>query len=291
MTGASASRYAWSLDPAGTGSVMNVTAKVNFTGNPPAAAWPGFVTTKWNLFAAQSATTGEKINIDFALVPGGGADSHAVAVQTGTGRANAGTWYLGDAAAANTIPHEFGHLIGLSDEYQLHAGDYREATGHEPPVGDATGPAGVTPVQMATNIQAAMMTLSAASVAAVSTGLGLKMGAYAQQVSDAYQALPAVQLPPLAPIPPTATTPGDPGRPAMNTTGQIVEDLDKGVRDDASGNRYNVIQALTYSSGSLMGDPGRVTDHDHGAAQPRHVQEFCDHIARIKGGAWAVVNR
>jgi hypothetical protein len=34
-----------------------------------------------------------------------------------------------------------------------------------------------------------------------------------------------------------------------------------------------------------------VTDHDHGGAQARHVQEFCDHIARIRGGAWAVVNR
>jgi hypothetical protein len=291
MTGTSASRYAWSLDSPGVGNVMNVTATVNFTGNPPSPAWAGFVGTAWNLFAAQSGTTGEKINIDFHLAQGSGGDSHAVVVHTGTNRANAGNWYLGDTRAAQTIPHEYGHLIGLSDEYQLHPGDYRTVTGHEPVVGDAAGPTGVTAAQMAQNIQTQMMTLSPANVAAVSTGLGLKMGAYAQQVLSAYAALPSVTLPALAPIAATATTPGDPGRGPMATTGQLVEDLDVGLRDDNVGSRYAVIQELTYSTGSLMGDPGRVTDHDHGEPQPRHVQEFCDHIARIRGGAWTVVKR
>jgi peptidoglycan hydrolase-like protein with peptidoglycan-binding domain len=291
MTGTSASRYAWSLDSPGVGNVMNVTATVNFTGNPPSPAWAGFVSTAWNLFAAQSATTSEKINIDFHLAQGSGGDSHAVVVHTGTNRANAGNWYLGDTRAAQTIPHEYGHLIGLSDEYQLHPGDYRTVTGHEPVVGDAAGPTGVTAAQMAQNIQTQMMTLSPANVAAVSTALGLKMGAYAQQVLAAYAALPSVTLPALAPIAATATTPGDPGRGPMATTGQLVEDLDVGLRDDNVGSRYAVIQELTYSTGSLMGDPGRVTDHDHGEPQPRHVQEFCDHIARIRGGAWTVVKR
>ena len=291
MTGTSASRYAWSLDSPGVGNVMNVTATVNFTGNPPSPAWAGFVGTAWNLFAAQSGTTAEKINIDFNLAQGSGGDSHAVVVHTGTNRANAGNWYLGDTRAAQTIPHEYGHLIGLSDEYQLHPGDYRTVTGHEPVVGDAAGPTGVTAAQMAQNIQTQMMTLSPANVVAVSTALGLKMGAYAQQVLAAYAALPSVTLPALAPIAATATTPGDPGRGPMATTGQLVEDLDVGLRDDNVGSRYAVIQELTYSTGSLMGDPGRVTDHDHGEPQPRHVQEFCDHIARIRGGAWTVVKR
>jgi hypothetical protein len=214
-----------------------------------------------------------------------------VVVHTGTNRADAGNWYLGDLRAGQTIPHEYGHLIGLSDEYQLHPGDYRTATGQEPEVGDATGPAGVTAAQMALNIQTQMMTLSAANVASVSTALGLKMGAYAQQVLAAYAALPSVTLPAIATVAPSGTFAGDPGRPAMATTGQLVEDLDVGIRDDAAGNRYDVIQALTYSTGSLMGDPGRVNDHDHGEPQPRHVQEFCDHIARIRGGAWTVVRR
>jgi peptidoglycan hydrolase-like protein with peptidoglycan-binding domain len=58
MTGTSASRYSWSLDPAGsTGNVMNVTARVNFTGQPPSGAWTGFVQAKWNRFAALTAET------------------------------------------------------------------------------------------------------------------------------------------------------------------------------------------------------------------------------------------
>jgi peptidoglycan hydrolase-like protein with peptidoglycan-binding domain len=287
MTGSSASKYSWSLD-SGT---MNVTCKVNFTGNPPSGAWSGFVNSAWNLFDARNKASNERVPIDFHLVAGTGPDAHDVAVQTGTGRANAGTWYLGDTNAANTVPHEFGHLIGLSDEYQLHAGDYREATGHEPVVGDAAGPAGITPAQMAQDIQTAMVTLSAAGVYNVSVGRGLKMGAYAQQVADAYATLPSVTLPALPAIPATGTTPGDPGRGSMATTGKIVEDLDRGLRDDPQIHRYDVIQALTYSSGSLMGDPSRVTDHDHGQAQPRHLQEFVDHVTRIRGGSWEAVTR
>jgi len=285
------SRYQWALASTGAGDVMNVTAVVNFTGNPPSPAWAGFVTAAWNKFAAEEATTKEKVNIDFALAQGSGGNANTVKVSTGTGRANGGNWFLGDTKAASTVPHEYGHLLGLSDEYQLHAGDYRTVTGHEPTVGDADGPAGVTAAQMAQNIQTKMVTLDPAQVAAVSTGLGLKSGAYAQQVLEAYSALPAVTLPALPTIPASGSTPAIPGRPAMQTTGRLVEDLDVGLRDDATGNRYNVIQALTYSSGSLMGDPGRVTDHDHGGAQPRHVQEFCDHIAAIRGGSWQVVNR
>jgi hypothetical protein len=51
-------------------------------------------------------------------------------------------------------------------------------------------------------------------VAAVSTGVGLRSGAYAQQVVEAYAALPAVTLPAIAPVAPTGTSPGDPGRAA-----------------------------------------------------------------------------
>jgi hypothetical protein len=52
-----------------------------------------------------------------------------------------------------------------------------------------------------------------------------------------------------------------------------------------------MIQVLTYSSGSMMGDPSRVTDpHDHGV-QPRHVQEFADLVAAARGGSWRIEPR
>lgn len=288
------SKYSWSLDPVpgGTGSVMNVTCRVNYVGAAPNPAWPNFVTAVWNRFAAKNDATHESINIDFHLVSAGaGPESHVINVHTNNDRANAGDWYLGDTHQAETIPHEFGHLIGLSDEYQLHAGDYREVTGHEPTVGDADGPSGVTADQMAQNIQTQMMTRNPANVATVSTDLGLTMGAYAQQVLQAYARLPSVTLPAMPAVPPTGGHPGQPAQPAFTTTGRLVEDLDQGLPEDPGLKRYDLIQALTYSSGSIMGDPGRVTDHDHGGAQPRHVQEFVDHVGAIRGGTWRGATR
>jgi hypothetical protein len=80
-------------------------------------------------------------------------------------------------------------------------------------------------------------------------------------------------------------------KPAGATTNNVVRDLDTFVPEDSGGLRYATIQALTYSSGSIMGDPSRVTDpHDHGA-QPRHVQEFVDVIAQLRGGNWSAVAR
>jgi hypothetical protein len=144
---------------------------------------------------------------------------------------------------------------------------------------------------MAQNIQTQMGTRIPANVANVSTALGLSMGAYAEQVVQAYARLPTVTLPAKAAVPPSGANPGQPAQAAFTTTGRLVEDLDQGLPDDAALSRYNLIQALTYSSGSIMGDPGRVTDHDHGGAQPRHIQEFVDHITAIRGGTWRGATR
>jgi hypothetical protein len=160
--------------------------------------------------------------IDFDMTQGSGGDANVVDVKTGSGRANAGEWFLTDDDAANTIPHEYGHLIGLRDEYQVHPGDYREITGNEPP-----------PV-----------------------------------------AVPA--KPPPGPMPAFTTSQTD-----------IAHDLN----DSMGILAYDAIQVLTYTSGSLMGDPSRVHDpHDHGV-QPRHVQEFADRVAAARGGTWTVQPR
>jgi hypothetical protein len=51
--------------------------------------------------------------------------------------------------SGDTAAHEFGHMVGLEDEYRLTAADYRRLTGTAPPAGPApaggytwTGPAG-----------------------------------------------------------------------------------------------------------------------------------------------------
>lgn len=157
-------------------------------------------------------------------------------------------------------------------------------TGHEPPVGQAVGPVGVTAQTIATNLQAAMMARN--DVQAQTAVAGVAAGAFAQQVVAAYATLP------LTVVPAVAAVPGPPpvaAQPAVALTGNLVNDLNAALPN--TNPRYNTIQSLTYSSGSLMGDPGRAPDpHDHGA-QPRHVAEFVAIVGKALGGAWRAERR
>jgi hypothetical protein len=273
------SRYAYQI----TDTKMQVTVKVNFTGLPPAPSWFGHVPAAWNKYqAVRDVPTRKTMPIDFEMVRGTGAEAMTINVSRGTGveRANAGQWYLLDPAPASTVAHEYGHLVGLQDEYQLHPGDFVRATGREPPAGQTTGPAGQTPAQVATALQTAIVARN--DVNARAAVAGMAMGAWSQRVVQAYAALPTglamPALPALAGPPPHAA------RPAATTTGNLLRDLETSLR--VTTDKYETIQVLSFSSGSVMGDPGRVTDvHDHGA-QPRHVAEFVAIIGRALGGTW-----
>jgi hypothetical protein len=275
LTGDSASRYSWRI----AGNQILCSAKVDFRNNPPSPDWFGFVTAAWNLYKAVS-DTGDEVFIDFEMTQGSGGDANVVDVKTGSGRANAGEWFLTDSDAANTIPHEYGHLIGLRDEYQVHPGDYREITGNEPPVGETGSPAdGATPEQVAQEVQDAIVARDDVAVLAATTGRGIEIGAFAQRVVAAYNVLPPVAVPAKPP----------PGPKPAFTTSQT--DIAHDLNDSMGILAYEAIQVLTYTSGSLMGDPSRVHDpHDHGV-QPRHVQEFADLVAAARGGAWTVQPR
>ncbi|MCU7729175.1 peptidoglycan-binding protein [Actinoplanes sp. KI2] len=281
MTGASASRYSWEIQA----KRMLVTVKVNFTGLPAPAAWFSHVQTAWNQYMGVEPASGKQMPVDFRMVRGAGGDASTVNVVAGTGRANAGTWYAADPNASSTVPHEFGHLIGLQDEYQLHPGDYVRATGHEPPVGDATGP-GIPPATIATNLQNAMVARNSANARAASTGAGVREGAFAQQVVAAYAKLATTTVPAVAAAP---GPPPVPAQPAVALTGDLIFDLNAALPDD--NDRYATIQVFSYSSASLLGDPGREFDpHDHGA-QPRHVAEFMAILGQALGGTWEAKRR
>ena len=274
--GGNGSRYAWEI----RANDIHVIAKVRFTGAAPPGAWFAHVNRQWNRFKAVREGTNQSMLITMEMVAGSGPDANPVQVvpPPTTGRANAGTWYVSDAQASETVPHEFGHLIGLRDEYQLHPGDFRTITGREPDVGSTAGPLGVTPLQIAQNLRAAMMARSSPN--AFAAVAGVQPGAFAQQIVQQYATLGA------ATVPAVVAAPGVAAMPAVPLTTNLVRDLDAALVDNAALDRYNTIQVLTYSSGSLMGDSSRARDpHDHGA-QTRHVQEFVDTIARVKGGRW-----
>jgi peptidoglycan hydrolase-like protein with peptidoglycan-binding domain len=271
------SRYSFEI----TDRRILITVKVNFTGLTPPAAWFGYVPAVWNKYqAVRDAPTRKVLPIDFEMVRGTGAEAMTVAVAPGTGRANAGRWFAGDTDARETIPHEYGHLVGLQDEYQLHPGDFVRATGREPSVGQtAAPPGGATPASVATALQTALVARN--DVNARAAVAGLTAGAWAQRVVAAYATLPTQAVAAAAAI---VGPPAHPARPAFTTTGDLVRDLETALRDTTD--KYETIQVLTYTSGSIMGDPDRATDvHDHGA-QPRHVAEFVAITGRALGGTW-----
>ena len=295
MVAGSASHYSWQLGH----RHMTVTAKINFTGVPaPAATWFGYIQNTWNRFKAVKHGGGDHVAIDFNPVQGGGGDSHTVQVLNPPvahppapppprPRSDAGHFYLGDPDMPQTISHEFGHLVGLRDEYQLHGGDYVSETGHEAFVGQAAAPGGLTAAGVAAALQTAMVNRNTQAAFNASYGAGIRQGAFAQQVVQAYSALAHGVVPAVAPAPGVA------GQPAIPLTGDLVNDMDRALPNIAATplTKYQPIEAFTYTSGSIMGAAGWNPDpHDHGA-QARHVREFVDIVQTVRGGTWEAAHR
>ncbi len=85
-------------------------------------------------------------------------------------------------------------------------------------------------------------------------------------------------------MPAAPGVPAVPALPAYTLTGNLVRDLDRSLPNTIP--RYDTIQVFTYTSGSVMGDPGRAPDTDDHGAAPRHVAEFVAIIGRSQGGTW-----
>ena len=263
------SRYTWRLKPEDNPTEIEVVAKIKFTGLPPKASWPGFVEAAWNKFSAVNVGTGDMIDIRFKLEPVASGADNEVEVKAGSGRANAGEWYLQDDDEANTIAHEYGHLVGLQDEYQLTAADYERTTGRVAPVGATEAASGATAEKVARDIRKAIDGNGATGVAgddalAVIQSHGLLQGMFSQRVIHRYA--------------------------KQNSGADLIQDL-RALNDP---NEFTLIEPFTYSSGSMMGDEARHADsHDHGV-QPRHVREFLGYIrqwgtANGKPDLWVVI--
>src|SRR6185436_11661555 len=96
--------------------------------------------------------------------------------------------YLGDTRPT-TAPHEFGHMLGLMDEYQVTTQHYEGITGQEAPEGDYLGGGGTIDEvagTMRANIGDAASAIPA-DVYKVVTDYGLRHGTYAHAIADAYK--------------------------------------------------------------------------------------------------------
>lgn len=153
--------YTWRLLPRAAPTQIEVTAGINFVPDagvtPPVATWFGYIASAWNKYSAVNSVTGDTIDIRFNPVQS--ASGHTVNVHQGTGteRADSSNFYVADPAPQDTIPHEFGHLVGLQDEYQQSAADFQRETGMVAPVGATTGgPGAAAPRTIAADLRAAL---------------------------------------------------------------------------------------------------------------------------------------
>jgi len=272
--------YTWRLLPPATPTQIEVTAGINFVPDagvtPPVATWFGHIRSAWNKFSAVNSVTGDTVDIRFNPVQSASGRQVQVHQGNGTERADAGNFYVADPTPQETIPHEFGHLVGLQDEYQQSAADFERLTGMVAPVGATTGsPGAKAPRLIAVDLRDALggtgpTGAARADALAVVQANGLLQGAFSQQVAAAYQAL---------------------------THNDLIADIIAAV--PVFNDQFDLVEPFTYTAGSMMGDPSAggshvaANPHDHGV-QPRHVREFAGYVrewATGQGipGTWDVV--
>jgi hypothetical protein len=110
--------YAWTAKYYRDGAAITVRIKLAPDSNVSTSQstletrWRNGIVAKWSdKLACTGGTT--KLTFDVQWVPSN--QHHAVRVRAGSGRSNMGTWYENDDG--NTAAHEFGHMLGMKDEY------------------------------------------------------------------------------------------------------------------------------------------------------------------------------
>jgi hypothetical protein len=247
------SRFTWRI----TDDAIRVTVKLRFTGvKQPALIASLFdaIRDTWNVFAAVNSDTGESLDIIFEPLAVESGEDNVVRFRPGNDRSDTENWYIGDPEINETAEHEFGHMLGLEDEYQRTHRDYKRLTGEEPPAGETENEA--APADVAQQLHDALRenppATSIADSKNVITSNHLKQGDYAQQVAVAYQAAYGVE---------------------------IVNDIVAHIPDK---DQWSIVDPFSYSSGSIM---GMGTNHEH-PVEPRHVRDFVGYVQALKGGTW-----
>jgi hypothetical protein len=274
-------RFTWGL----IDNQLEVEVPVSFLPDPgipvPLAAWQSQIDGVWNKFAVVEpqgrkipihmtprniASAERKIKVVQNAVPG----AYGCSVDGKTcDRANAGKWY--PVMPASTAPHEFGHLIGLPDEYQRYHDDFVAITGSTK-VGPVNA-SGRTPLAIAKELHAALYRddegRRAVAATAVLTGCGLIVGGVPQQGDFALSVKAAYD---------------------DEYGGWFSKYLLEALRDKLpEHSNWTLLSVFSYASGTIMGNPPTVgVGHDH-PVEPRHMREFKNIVARVwPAFAWTI---
>jgi peptidoglycan hydrolase-like protein with peptidoglycan-binding domain len=248
------SRYTWRINP----TEIRVTVNLRFTGVNDAATVGSLlsaITNVWNRYQAVNEETGETLDVVFEPQSVTSGADNEVRLLPGSERSDAANWYLDDPDIDNTAAHEFGHMIGLEDEYQRSHRDYTRLVGEEPEPGELDNVD--DPEEVADAMWDALHNNSPAAARVgpanqVIADYGLHQGIYAELVGQVYQTKYGVD---------------------------IMDDIVAQIPDD---DEWDIVDPFTYSSGSIM---GVMTNHDH-PVEPRHLREFVGYIEAAKGGTW-----
>jgi peptidoglycan hydrolase-like protein with peptidoglycan-binding domain len=250
------SRYTWRI----VGNEIRITVKLKFTGlDRPALVqrWFNHIRATWNRFDAENEK-GEKIAVVFEPESVKSGEDNVVEIKAGNGRSDAANWFADDPDSDNTAAHEFGHMVGLEDEYQRSHTDYKRLTGKEPDAGpENAGNADAIAIEMNTALQAPDEPTRVQQANDVITNNNLVQGTFSQQVAAAYEARFGVKL-----------------------VDHIVDRI-------PAQDEWSIVDPFTHSGQSIMGLGG---NHDH-PIEGRHVREFVNYVASSKGGTWKPVER
>jgi hypothetical protein len=228
----------------------------------PVSTWSGQIDGRWNQFAV-TEPGGRKIPINIRMRddPSG---FHRVNVHAGFDRANTANWYL--QQDENTAPHEFGHLMGLPDEYMRSPADFAAVTQADETITGPTNKSNKTEAQIARELHEAMyldeVSARAPAATAVLSGVGLIVGGAAQQGQFAQDVKTAYD-----------------DEYASIFTKNLVE----AMRDKLpEADRWTIQTVFAYTSRSIMGGTnglGADQPHDH-AVEPRHLRNFVAIVRR-----------
>ncbi len=258
-------KYEWRLSP----TELRITAGINFIPKakgvqPKINDWLSEIRTIWSTFKGVSKTDpkAKPVQVSFDALQGGKDFNINVLKKPGF-RSDAANWNALDGRRG-LAAHEFGHLIGLSDEYNRDEGQFLATTGQEPPTGNPAGNAAKADT-LANAIKAELPITDAdgTKLAGVVTAeLGGNQGGYSRFVAQRYRALHGSEV--AADITAAFKTKGFPG---------------------FHGPKTRAITPFLYSTGGIMGTmttaavPG---GHQH-PVEARHIQPFVNIIARERG--------
>jgi peptidoglycan hydrolase-like protein with peptidoglycan-binding domain len=282
---------------------LQITVNIRFTGapsHPMVTQWRNDITTVWNEFKFVDQATNDELLLEFVVGSGSPTDASVRVVVTPPdeepGRSDAGNWHTGDTDPG-LAPHEFGHLIGLMDEYNQAPETYTVVTGEQPRIGEVDAPLDasgnpVSPDAIAAEIRAAATidppaARAAAVRAVVDTKYNLSQGAFATRVAEAYEVANAGNMLREDFVTGTGYTV------LPDPAGSIANDLAARMPGMSADETFSV-RPFLISNRSIMGEMqslnSPISEHDHPVAE-RHVRHFLDIVSANRPGTWMVVRR